>query len=159
MRTYTIKKQEHHVYEAPSEIPSDLPYLKDWRKAEIGDWVLADDGCIIQVLRKNAMAQTGRTTWVLHTIGTCTGTFLISPTVPIQPFKFGEIKDPVQFMKIDYNTVTSNLTGKPAISVPYKIVNGLPIGIQIMADSFKDHSLLQAAYALEKTVKLPEVPI
>jgi len=52
-----------------------------------------------------------------------------------------------------------NLTGKPAISVPYKIVNGLPIGIQIMADSFKDHSLLQAAYALEKTVKLPEVPI
>ena len=85
--------------------------------------------------------------------------FLISPTVPIQPFKFGEIKDPVQFMKIDYNTVTSNLTGKPAISVPYKIVNGLPIGIQIMADSFKDHSLLQAAYALEKTVKLPEVPI
>ena len=85
--------------------------------------------------------------------------FLISPTVPIQPFKFGEIQDPVQFMKIDYNTVTSNLTGKPAISVPYKIVNGLPIGIQIMADSFKDHSLLQAAYALEKTVKLPEVPI
>jgi len=85
--------------------------------------------------------------------------FLISPTVPIQPFKFGEIQDPVQFMKIDYNTVTSNLTGKPAISVPYKIVNGLPIGIQIMADSFKDHSLLQAAYALEKTVELPEVPI
>ena len=85
--------------------------------------------------------------------------FLISPTVPIQPFKFGEIKDPIQFMKIDYNTVTSNLTGKPAISVPYKIVNGLPIGIQIMADSFNDHSLLQAAYALEKTVKLPEVPI
>jgi len=85
--------------------------------------------------------------------------FLISPTVPIQPFKFGEIQDPVQFMKIDYNTVTSNLTGKPAISVPYKIVNGLPIGIQIMADSFKDHSLLQAACALEKTVELPEVPI
>ena len=86
--------------------------------------------------------------------------FLISSTVPIQPFKFGEkIQDPVSFMLIDFNTVTANLTGKPAISVPYKIVNGLPIGIQIMADSFKDHSLLQAAYALEKTVELPEVPI
>lgn len=81
MRTYTIKKQEHHVYEDLSELPSDLVYLKDWRKAEIGDWVLADDGCIIQVLRKNAMAQTGRKARVLHTVGTCTGTFLISPTV------------------------------------------------------------------------------
>ena len=32
--------------------------------------------------------------------------FLISPTVPIQPFKFGEkIKDPVSFMLVDFNTV------------------------------------------------------
>ena len=86
--------------------------------------------------------------------------FLISPTVPIQPFKFGEkIQDPVSFMLVDFNTVTASLTGKPAISVPYKIANGLPIGIQIMADSLKENLLLQAAYALEKTVKLPEVPI
>ena len=86
--------------------------------------------------------------------------FLISPTVPIQPFKFGEkIQDPVSFMLVDFNTVTANLTGKPAISVPYKIANGLPIGMQIMANSLKENSLLQAAYALEKTVELPEVPI
>ncbi len=86
--------------------------------------------------------------------------FLISPTVPIQPFKFGEkIDDPVSFMLVDFNTVTANLTGKPAISVPYKIVNGLPIGIQIMADSMDEISLLQAAHALEKTVELPKVPI
>jgi aspartyl-tRNA(Asn)/glutamyl-tRNA(Gln) amidotransferase subunit A len=86
--------------------------------------------------------------------------FLISPTVPIQPFKFGEkIDDPVSFMLVDFNTVTANLTGKPAISVPYKIVNGLPVGIQIMADSMNEIALLQAAYALEKTVELPEVPI
>ena len=86
--------------------------------------------------------------------------FLISPTVPIQPFKFGEkIQDPVSFMLVDFNTVTASLTGKPAISVPYKIANGLPIGMQIMTDSLKENLLLQAAYALEKTVKLPEVPI
>ena len=86
--------------------------------------------------------------------------FLISPTVPIQPFKFGEkIQDPVSFMLVDFNTVTSNLTGKPAISVPYKITNGLPIGMQIMANSLEENSLLQAAYALEKTVELPKVPI
>ena len=86
--------------------------------------------------------------------------FLISPTVPIQPFKFGEkINDPVSFMMVDINTVTANLTGIPAISVPYKITNGLPIGIQIMANHLEERSLLQAAYALEKTVDLPEVPI
>ena len=86
--------------------------------------------------------------------------FLISPTVPIQPFKFGEkIEDPVSFMLIDFNTVTANLTGKPAISVPYENSNGLPIGIQIMANSFEENKLFQAAYALEETVELSGVPL
>jgi aspartyl-tRNA(Asn)/glutamyl-tRNA(Gln) amidotransferase subunit A len=86
--------------------------------------------------------------------------FLIAPTVPILPFKLGEkIDDPVALFLIDINTVTANLTGKPAISIPFSISNGLPIGIQLFADSNNDKSLLQAAYALEQTVKLPEVPI
>ena len=85
---------------------------------------------------------------------------LIAPTVPILPFKIGEkINDPVSLFLIDINTVTANLTGKPAISVPYAISNGLPIGIQLFANSNQDKLLLQAAYALEQTVKLPEVPI
>ncbi|MCE9617765.1 MAG: Asp-tRNA(Asn)/Glu-tRNA(Gln) amidotransferase subunit GatA [Nitrosarchaeum sp.] len=85
---------------------------------------------------------------------------LISPTVPILPFKIGEkINDPVSLFLIDINTVTANLTGKPAISIPYVISNGLPIGIQLIANSMNDKLLLQAAYALEKTVQLPEVPI
>jgi aspartyl-tRNA(Asn)/glutamyl-tRNA(Gln) amidotransferase subunit A len=85
---------------------------------------------------------------------------LIAPTVPILPFKIGEkIDDPVSLFLIDINTVTANLTGKPAISIPFKIVNGLPIGIQLLANSMNDKLLLQAAYALEQTVTLPEVPI
>jgi len=85
---------------------------------------------------------------------------LIAPTVPILPFKIGEkIDDPVSLFLIDINTVTANLTGRPAISVPFAISNGLPIGIQLLADSMNDKLLLQAAYALEQTVKLPEVPI
>lgn len=85
---------------------------------------------------------------------------LISPTVPILPFKIGEkIDDPVALFLVDINTVTANLTGKPAISIPYAISNGLPIGMQLIANSMNDKLLLQAAYALEKTVKLPEVPI
>ena len=79
MRTYTIKKQEHHVYEDIDEIPRDLVYLKDWRKAEIGDWVLSDDACIIQVLRKNALTKPRGKVRVVYTVGTCTGTFSTSP--------------------------------------------------------------------------------
>ena len=86
--------------------------------------------------------------------------FLISPTVPVQPFRFGEkIEDPIAFLLLDYNTVTANLTEKPWISVPFKVTNGLPIGIQIMADSLQEKAMLQAAYALESTTKLEEVPI
>ncbi len=85
---------------------------------------------------------------------------LVAPTVPILPFKKGEkIDDPVALFQVDLNTVTANLTGRPAISIPFTISNGLPIGIQIMADSNQDKMLMQAAHALEQTVDLPEVPI
>jgi len=85
---------------------------------------------------------------------------LISPTVPILPFKIGEkIDDPIALFLVDINTVTANLTGKPAISIPFAIANGLPIGIQLMADSMNDKLLLQAAFALESTVRLPEIQI
>tara|TARA_Y100000590_G_scaffold466289_1_gene641135 strand:- start:1856 stop:3301 length:1446 start_codon:yes stop_codon:yes gene_type:complete len=86
--------------------------------------------------------------------------YLISPTAPVQPFKFGEkIDDPVTLMLLDYNTVTANLTGKPAISIPYRVVNGLPIGMQIIANSLQEKSLFQSAYALESKTNLPEVPL
>ena len=86
--------------------------------------------------------------------------FLISPTAPVQPFQFGEkIDDPVTLMLLDYNTVTANLTGKPAISVPYRVTDGLPIGMQIIGNSKSEKSLLQAAFALESKTELPEVPL
>jgi len=85
---------------------------------------------------------------------------LVAPTVPILPFKLGEkIDDPVSLFLVDINTVTANLTGKPSISIPFANYNGLPIGIQLMANSLNDKLLLQAGYALEQTVSLPEVPI
>jgi len=85
---------------------------------------------------------------------------LIAPTVPILPFKLGEkVDDPVALFLVDINTVTANLTGKPSISVPFQITNGLPIGIQILGKPMEDKLVLQAAHALEKTTDLPEVPI
>jgi aspartyl-tRNA(Asn)/glutamyl-tRNA(Gln) amidotransferase subunit A len=86
--------------------------------------------------------------------------FLISPTVPILPFKFGEkMDDPLAMYLADINTVTANLTGIPAISVPFEIHDGLPIGIQIHANTLKEKELLQAAYSLQGTTKIPGAPL
>jgi aspartyl-tRNA(Asn)/glutamyl-tRNA(Gln) amidotransferase subunit A len=68
---------------------------------------------------------------------------LISPTVPVLPFKIGEkIDDPLKMYLIDINTVLANLAGIPAISIPIGFKNGLPIGLQIMADEFQEKKLL-----------------
>ena len=114
MRTYTIKKQEHHVYEDIDEIPEDLVYLKDWRKAEIGDWVLSDDACIIQVLRKNALTKPRGKVRVVYTVGTCTGTFSTSPKTKMDTIKRDNIysmsgKETRDTFK-DRNKITSNET-------------------------------------------------
>jgi len=91
MRTYTIKKQEHPVYEDLDELPEGLVFLKDWRVAEVGDWVLADDGCILQILRKGTMATRRKGLKVEHTIGTCTGTFVNRSSIKMDTEKREDI--------------------------------------------------------------------
>ncbi len=84
---------------------------------------------------------------------------LVASTMPILPFKIGEkIDDPLTLYLLDINTIIANLAGIPAISVPYEIAHGLPIGIQFFANAMQEKLLLQAAYALHKTTNLPEVP-
>jgi aspartyl-tRNA(Asn)/glutamyl-tRNA(Gln) amidotransferase subunit A len=85
---------------------------------------------------------------------------LVAPTMPILPFKIGEkIDDPLTLYLLDINTIIANLAGIPAISVPYELAHGLPIGVQFFANTMQEKLLLQAAYALHKTTNLPEVPI
>ena len=85
---------------------------------------------------------------------------LVAPTMPILPFKIGEkIDDPLTLYLLDINTIIANLSGIPAISVPYELAHGLPIGIQFFANSIQEKLLLQAAYALHKTTNLPEAPL
>jgi hypothetical protein len=75
MRYYKVKGIKHTVYESEKETPPHLNIIKNWRKGNIGDWILADDSCIIQILRKGSML---RKNGELIYMGTCTGTFLVS---------------------------------------------------------------------------------
>jgi len=76
---------------------------------------------------------------------------LIGPTMPFPPFKIGEkIKDPLALYMSDVDTVSANLAGLPAISVPCGFTNGLPIGMQIMAPPLREDLTLQAAYTFEQ---------
>tara|TARA_Y100001938_G_C8002378_1_gene385428 strand:- start:3 stop:728 length:726 start_codon:yes stop_codon:yes gene_type:complete len=74
MRYYKVKGITHTVYETESEVPPTINIVRDWRKGNIGDWVLTDDECVIQILRKGAML---RANGERAYIGTCTGTFLV----------------------------------------------------------------------------------
>jgi aspartyl-tRNA(Asn)/glutamyl-tRNA(Gln) amidotransferase subunit A len=75
---------------------------------------------------------------------------LVGPTMPILPFKIGEkIDDPLKMYVIDIDTVVANLAGIPAITVPAGLVNGLPVGLQIMADYCCEQVMFEAALSFE----------
>ena len=79
MRTYKVNKIEHTVFDSLDEVPSDVHYLSDWREGCVGDWVKADDECIIQILRKGTMLKAKGKKREVSYIGTCTGTFTVTP--------------------------------------------------------------------------------
>jgi len=76
VRTYKASGIYHKVYDDRDELPPGVTVVGNWRKAMIGDWVEADDGCIIQILRRGEMRAPRRKKKVSVYIGTCTGTFL-----------------------------------------------------------------------------------
>jgi aspartyl-tRNA(Asn)/glutamyl-tRNA(Gln) amidotransferase subunit A len=76
--------------------------------------------------------------------------FLIGPIAPTPAFKLGQLtEDPLKMYLIDIMTVAANLVGVPSISIPLP-VEGLPIGLQIMAPQKADRKLLAIAHALEE---------
>ncbi len=80
---------------------------------------------------------------------------IFSPTAPEAAFRFGEKSDdPLGMYLSDIYTVTANLAGVPAISVPMGTVEEdgteLPIGGQFMARWFDEETMLRAARALER---------
>lgn len=69
--------------------------------------------------------------------------FLLTPTAPTLAFKFGEFEeDPLAMKLADLFTVTANLAGLPAISIPVDLLDGLPSAVQLMGARFNDLALL-----------------
>ncbi len=78
---------------------------------------------------------------------------LVGPTMPFTAFKLGEkIKDPVEMYLSDVLTVSANLSGLPAASVPLN-ASGLPIGMQLHANTDNDGKILAVAAAYERATK------
>jgi len=67
---------------------------------------------------------------------------LITPTTPTVPFRAGEkTGDPLQMYLSDVCTLPINIAGVPAISIPAGFVDGLPVGMQIIAKPFAESTI------------------
>lgn len=77
---------------------------------------------------------------------------LVTPTSPTVAFKIKEkIEDPLKMYLSDIYTISANLAGIPAISIPCGFTkNGLPVGLQILAKPFNEELLFKVAYAYEQ---------
>jgi len=80
--------------------------------------------------------------------------FILTPTSPEPAFLIGEKEDPIAMYFSDVFTVTTNLAGIPAISIPVGLSQQkLPLGLQIMGNFFQESQLFKLAFLLEKKVK------
>lgn len=78
---------------------------------------------------------------------------VLSPVTPTAAFEFGSKKDPLQMYLSDIYTISVNLAGLPAISVPCGDDNGLPIGLQFIAKPYDEQTLFDGALSLERALK------
>ncbi len=80
---------------------------------------------------------------------------IITPTAPTAAFRIGEkAEDPLQMYLSDIYTISVNLAGIPAISIPCGFTDAkLPVGLQIMAKPFGEETLFQVAHAYERSTE------
>lgn len=81
---------------------------------------------------------------------------LVAPTAPTTAFKIGEkVDDPLTMYLSDIYTVSVNLAGLPAISVPCgKDANQLPIGVQIIANHFDEKTTIRVGDFIERNMRM-----
>ena len=77
---------------------------------------------------------------------------LMTPTSPNTAFAFGSkgAQNPVELYLEDLFTISSNLAGLPAISIPHGQINSLPVGLQLIGNFLREDQLLNAAHVFQK---------
>ena len=85
---------------------------------------------------------------------------ILTPSTPSTAFEIAnEPSDPVQNYLNDIFTVPVNLAGLPGISIPFaNDENNLPIGLQLITNSFEEQKLLNVARNIEETISYSETP-
>ena len=79
---------------------------------------------------------------------------LLTPTTPTTAFKLGEkLGDSLQMYLSDIYTVSANLAGIPGMNIPIgKSANGLPIGMQILSNSFEEEKIFQLGMFMQNEI-------
>ena len=79
---------------------------------------------------------------------------ILAPVAPTTAPKFGSYSNALEMYLADIYTIGVNLAGLPAISLPVaKDSEGLPIGLQLIANSYEEQTLFDGALSMEKAVK------
>lgn len=82
---------------------------------------------------------------------------IVGPTTTTPAFDIGsEISDPIRMYNNDILTISANLAGVPSASVPAGLVDGMPVGLQIMAKRFDESSIFQVADFIERSNRFYE---
>ncbi len=86
---------------------------------------------------------------------------ILGPVAPTTAPGLGEsLSDPIKMYLGDIYTISVNLAGLPGISIPCGLDSkGLPIGMQLIGDCFKEKNIIRAAYTFEKTREYLQAPI
>lgn len=86
---------------------------------------------------------------------------ILGPAAPTTAPKLGEsLSDPIKMYLGDIYTISVNLAGLPGITVPCGVDSkGLPIGLQLIGDCFKEKNIIRAAYSFEQTREFQRCPL
>ena len=149
MRTYKVSNQFHKVFDDKEELPSGIDVIPEWRDAKIGDWVEADDGCYIQILRRGRMKATWGKNRIRHYVGTCTGTFMCNKNTKMDTSKRENVwtLSGKNTEKLIFDRKT--LTKKEVVFVQF-----ITSGISLQESYLRAFDTNNPRYALEQSAKL-----
>ena len=149
MRNYKAGGKWHVVYDPDDTLPEGLIVQSNWKKAAIGDWIKADDDCIIQILRRGKMLRSMGKNKVREYVGTCTGTFPVSTKMKMDTARREDIYSFSGRKAEDRLNDRESLNKHEQLFVAY-----LSKGVGMQEAYLKSFPTNNPRYALEKSGKL-----